>query len=167
MVARKGGTMKDTYFDNLKVRLFTDCSNVNSYEEQKDLERNRVNYGCAISWAQVMRDFGHDVDLPVYDSDGFLRIAKIVIDGEVYVDFEATKKEIENQNISHERIKAPEMDFPGLIVYLSTYGIKTQIWAAGAFRRVFPRRLFCLGIGRGFCFPLIPPSLAPIVSYIL
>lgn len=46
---RKGGTMKDTYFDNLKVRLFTDCSNVNSYEEQKDLERNRVNYGCAIS----------------------------------------------------------------------------------------------------------------------
>lgn len=73
----------------------------------------------------------------------------------------------EYQNISHERIKAPEMDFPGLIVYLSTYGIKTQIWAAGAFRRAFPRRLFCLGIGRGFCFPLIPPSLAPIVSYIL
>lgn len=96
----KGGTMKDTYFDNLKVRLFTDCSNVNSYEEQKDIERNRVNYGCAISWAQVMRDFGHDVDLPVYDSDGFLRIAKIVIDGEVYVDFEATKKEIENQSKS-------------------------------------------------------------------
>ena len=69
--------------------------------------------------------------------------------------------------MSHERIKAPEMDFPGLIVYLSTYGIKTQIWAAGAFRRAFSRRLFCLGIGRGFCFPLIPPSLAPIVSYIL
>ena len=73
----------------------------------------------------------------------------------------------EYQNISHERIKAPEMDFPGLIVYLSAYGIKTQIWAAGAFRRAFPRRLFRLGIGRGFCFPLIPPSLAPIVSYIL
>lgn len=73
----------------------------------------------------------------------------------------------EYQNISHKRIKAPEMDFPGLIVYLSTYGIKTQIWAAGAFRRAFPRRLFCLGIGRGFCSPLIPPSLAPIVSYIL
>lgn len=73
----------------------------------------------------------------------------------------------EYQNISHERIKAPEMDFPGLIVYLSTYGIKTQIWAVGAFRLAFPRRLFCLGIGRGFCFPLIPPSLAPIVSYIL
>ena len=72
----------------------------------------------------------------------------------------------EYQNISHERTKAPEMDFPGLIVYLSTYDIKTQIWAAGAFRRAFPRRLFCLGIGRGFCFPLIPPSLAPIVSYI-
>lgn len=177
MAAWKGGDMKDTYFDNLKVRLFTDCSNVNDCERQKDLERNRVNYGCAISWAQVMRDFGHDVDLPVYDNDGFLRIAKIVIDGEVYIDFEATRKKIENQsksefvreyqNISHERIKAPEMDFPGLIVYLSTYGIKTQIWAAGAFRRAFPRRLFCLGIGRGFCFPLIPPSLAPIVSYIL
>lgn len=31
---------------------------------------------------------------------GTLRIAKIVIDGEVYVDFEATKKEIENQSKS-------------------------------------------------------------------
>lgn len=100
MVARKGGTMKDTYFDNLKVRLFTDCSNVNDCEKQKDLERNRVNYGCAISWAQVMRDFGHDVDLPVYDNDGFLRIAKIVIDGEVYIDFEATRKKNENQSKS-------------------------------------------------------------------
>lgn len=73
----------------------------------------------------------------------------------------------EYHNISHERIKAPEMDFPGLLVYFSTYGIKTQIWAAGAFRRAFPRRLFRLGIGQGICFPLIPPSLAPIVSYIL
>lgn len=47
-----------------------------------------------------MRDFGHDVDLPVYDNDGFLRIAKIVIDGEVYIDFEATRKKIENQSKS-------------------------------------------------------------------
>ena len=47
MAAWKGGDMKDTYFDNLKVRLFTDCSNVNDCERQKDLERNRVNYGCA------------------------------------------------------------------------------------------------------------------------
>lgn len=30
---RKGDNMKDTYFDNVKVRLFTDCSNVNNYEE--------------------------------------------------------------------------------------------------------------------------------------
>lgn len=100
MAAWKGGNMKDTYFDNLKVRLFTDCSNVNNCEEQKDLERNRVNYGCVISWAQVMRDFGHDVDLPVCDNDGFLRITKIVIDGKVYIDFEATRKEIENQSKS-------------------------------------------------------------------
>lgn len=164
---RKGDNMKDAYFDNVKVRLFTDCSNVNNYEEQKDLERNRVNYGCAISWAQVMRDFGHDVDLPVYDSDGFLRIAKIRRKLKIRVNQNKSEFVREYQNISHERIKAPEMDFPGLIVYLSTYGIKTQIWAAGAFRRAFPRRLFCLGIGRGFCFPLIPPSLAPIVSYIL
>ena len=26
MAAWKGGDMKDIYFDNLKVRLFTDCS---------------------------------------------------------------------------------------------------------------------------------------------
>lgn len=65
---------------------------MNNYEEQKDLERNRVNYGCAISWAQIMRDFGHDVDLIVYDSDGFLRVAKIMIDGKSLCDFEDTSK---------------------------------------------------------------------------
>lgn len=39
---RKGDNMKDTYFDNVKVRLFTDCSNVNNYEEQKDLEPRKL-----------------------------------------------------------------------------------------------------------------------------
>ena len=84
--------MNSTYFDDLKIRLITYCSNVNNYEEQEDFGMNRVNYGCAISWAQVMRDFGHDVELIVYYSDGFLVVAKIMIDGEVYVDFEDTSK---------------------------------------------------------------------------
>lgn len=83
--------MKDTYFDTLKVRLYTDASNVNHYADIKDVNRNHVNYGCAKTIAQVMIDFGHDVNLPVWDDGGFLRIPKIVIDGEVYINFEKSE----------------------------------------------------------------------------
>lgn len=95
--------MNDTYFDSLKVRLYTDCERVNDYEKQKDLERNRVNYGCAISWTQVMQDFGHEVDFHVYENDGFLRVVKIIIDGDVFIDFDSKREKIENQ-ISSENI---------------------------------------------------------------
>jgi hypothetical protein len=80
--------MNDLYFNELKVRLFSAADNANRHADIKDVNRNHVNYGGAISWAQVMRDFGHKVDLPCYEDEGFLRIVKIIIDGEVFIDFE-------------------------------------------------------------------------------
>ena len=53
--------------------------------------RNHVNYGSASAIARIMTDFGHNVHIPVWDDNGFLRIPKIVIDGEVFIDFEKSE----------------------------------------------------------------------------
>jgi hypothetical protein len=50
-----------------------------------------VNYGSASAIARIMTDFGHNVHIPVWDDNGFLRIPKIVIDGEVFIDFEKSE----------------------------------------------------------------------------
>jgi len=87
--------MKENYFDTLKVRLFQAVDNVNRCADEKDCNRNHVNYGSATSIARVMVDFGHDVDLPVWDDGGFLRIPKIVIDGKVWIDYEKNQSKSE------------------------------------------------------------------------
>lgn len=80
--------MKELYFNELKVRLYGSVSGVNDCAKVKDLNRNHVNYGSAIEIARFMRDFGHNVDLPVYEDEGFLKITKIRIDGKVWIEFE-------------------------------------------------------------------------------
>lgn len=79
--------MKDTYFDAIKTRIIMSCGYVNDCADGKDLNRNHVNYGCAITWASVLRDMGHDVDVPVWEDVGYLRIPKLKIDGEVIVEY--------------------------------------------------------------------------------
>ena len=64
-------------------------------------------------------------------------------------------------------IKAPEMDFPGLIVYLSTYGIKNANLGGWRVQTGISAPPVLPGNWSGILFPLIPPSLAPIVSHIL
>lgn len=51
---------------------------------RKDLKRNQVNYGSATAFASVLRSMGHEVDLRVYDADGFLLTNSIVIDGKTF-----------------------------------------------------------------------------------
>lgn len=68
---------------------------MNSQAEQKDLLRNRVNYGVASTLASVLRDMGHEVDIRVYGDGDYLISAKIIVDGEVKVDYEKIKKERE------------------------------------------------------------------------
>lgn len=89
--ARKGNVMKENYFDTLKVRLFQAADAVNKCANEKDINRNHVNYGSASSIARVMVDFGHDVNIPVWDDNGVLRIPKIVIDGKIWIDFEKSE----------------------------------------------------------------------------
>ena len=80
--------MYKNYFDELKVRLFESCDWCNKQANDGDRNRNHVNYGSASAIARIMTDFGHNVHIPVWDDNGFLRIPKIVIDGEVFIDFE-------------------------------------------------------------------------------
>lgn len=75
----------------VKVRLFESCDWCNKQANDGDRNRNHVNYGSASAIARIMTDFGHNVHIPVWDDNGFLRIPKIVIDGEVFIDFEKSE----------------------------------------------------------------------------
>ena len=92
--------MYKNYFDELKVRLFESCDWCNKQANDGDRNRNHVNYGSASAIARIMTDFGHNVHIPVWDDNGFLRIPKIVIDGEVFIDFEKSEIIRVYQNIS-------------------------------------------------------------------
>ena len=72
--------MSNLYIENLKVKLFQRASNVNEYAGRKDNNRNRTNYGSASTLAGVLRDFGCEVNLPVWEDDGYLKIPFIQVD---------------------------------------------------------------------------------------
>lgn len=72
----------ETYFEELKIRLIRDARRTNDMAKEKDINRNRTNYGSCIAWAVVLQDMGHEVRVPAWESDGFLKIDRIRIDGE-------------------------------------------------------------------------------------
>lgn len=86
---RKVDNMDNNYFDTLKIRLYESCDQCNKCADEGDQNRNRVNYGAASAIARIMVDFGHKIDVPVWDDKGFLRIPKIIIDNEVFIDFKS------------------------------------------------------------------------------
>ena len=53
---------------------------VQSYN-RKDMKRNQINYGSATAFASVLRSMGHEVDLRVYDLEGYLLTNHICVDG--------------------------------------------------------------------------------------
>ena len=72
--------MTNMMIDYLKAKLIIDAGNVNHYADENDTNRNHVNYGAVISYADVLRRFGvNDIDIPDYEDEGCLRIPKIVI----------------------------------------------------------------------------------------
>jgi hypothetical protein len=67
--------------DKLKVDLITAASRVNYYSAEKDLERNRVNYGIANESSDILQFLKIDADAQCYEDEGFLKITKVIIDG--------------------------------------------------------------------------------------
>lgn len=80
--------MKNAYFEEIKTRLIITAMQVNENAKEKDVNRNHVNYGGCNCWAQVLRDMGHETDVPVWEDDGVLRIPYISINGQKVIDFE-------------------------------------------------------------------------------
>lgn len=80
--------METNYCEEIKKRLVMDAMQANDYAKEKDINRNHVNYGCCISWSRVLRDIGHETDVPVYEDNGVLKIPFISIDGEKIIEFE-------------------------------------------------------------------------------
>lgn len=73
--------MKETYFGKLKTRIITAVMLLNDQAEEGDANRNHVNYGEAMALMQVLRDMGHETELPVWQDNGCLKVPYIMING--------------------------------------------------------------------------------------
>lgn len=78
-------------FDEIKARFIKAAMWTNDNAESKDMNRNHVNYGCCTTWAWVLRDMGHEVEVPVWEDAGVLKIPFISIDGVKVLEFEREK----------------------------------------------------------------------------
>lgn len=79
----------NSYFEEIESRLIRDVISTNENAiKQHDVNRNRVNYGCCIAWAEVLSDMGHKVELKVYEEDDYLKIARLEIDGKKIIECE-------------------------------------------------------------------------------
>ena len=79
---------KENYFETIKWRFIKSVMRTNDYGEDNDVNRNHTNYGSCTCWAQVLRDMGHDIEMPVYEDNGVLKIPFISIDNEKILEFE-------------------------------------------------------------------------------
>ena len=72
-----------TLYEKMKAKLYEAAMRVNDCANRKDANRNHVNYGIATTCVSVLRELGHEVEVPCWDDDGYLKIPKIFFDGEV------------------------------------------------------------------------------------
>ncbi|CDX00749.1 Hypothetical protein DPCES_0862 [Desulfitobacterium hafniense] len=72
-----------TLYEKMKVKLYEAVGNVNSCADRKDVERNRVNYGIATTTAYVLRELGHDVQMSCWEDDGYLKIPRLTLNGDL------------------------------------------------------------------------------------
>lgn len=81
--------MESSIFEEIKMEIYKAAEAVNYYADQKDLKRNRVNYGCLITWERIIRQMGHDTNIAVWEAEGgCLRIP--------FVEIETYRKEFKN-----------------------------------------------------------------------
>lgn len=81
--------MERSYFEKIKRRYIKNAIWTNDCANGKSREGNLTNYGSCITWAQVLRDMGHKVEESCYqDTNGYIRIPFLKIDGEKIADFE-------------------------------------------------------------------------------
>ena len=75
---------KNTMYEEIFLGMYRSIDWMVQAYNRKDYDRNHVNYGSATAFASVLRSMGHEVDLRVYDKDGYLLTNSIVVDGREY-----------------------------------------------------------------------------------
>ena len=76
------------YYKKIEYRYLMSVCLVNNNATCGDINRNHVNYGSCTAWAGVLDDMGHEVETPVYEKNGFLRIPYLKVDGKKLIEFE-------------------------------------------------------------------------------
>jgi hypothetical protein len=67
--------------EKYKVDLIMAAEKVNRYADVKNLIRNYENYGRMLELANILRDLGHNVQIPAWEVElGYIRIPTIEID---------------------------------------------------------------------------------------
>lgn len=73
--------MERSIFEETKMEIYKAAEAVNHYADRKDSKRNRVNYGCLITWEKIIRQMGHDTNIAVWETeDELLRIPFVEIE---------------------------------------------------------------------------------------
>lgn len=80
--------MKGTMYNKYYEELIQTAMRMNNQAKEKDLLRNRTNYGSVSTLSQILRDMGHEVDACVYGDGDYLISAKIIVNGETKISFE-------------------------------------------------------------------------------
>jgi hypothetical protein len=72
---------EEMLIEKLTVDLIQAAGSVNSCADEKDLARNRVNYGVALNCRSILIFLKQDAALPCWEDNGFLRIEKVIVNG--------------------------------------------------------------------------------------
>jgi hypothetical protein len=75
---RRQSRMKEL-IEKLIVDLYGAVMNVNDYAKAKEINRNHVNYGVAITCASVLRTLENKVEIACSENDGYLIIENVSI----------------------------------------------------------------------------------------
>ena len=71
-------------YEEIFTKLYQSIDWMVQNYNQKDIERNHRNSGSALAYASVLKSMGHEVDLRIYNADGYDLTNNIVVDGKKY-----------------------------------------------------------------------------------
>lgn len=76
--------MKNEMYEMIFTKMYQAVDWMVSNYNKQDIERNHRNSGSASAFASVLRSMGHNVDLRVYNQDGYDLTNAIIVNGKQY-----------------------------------------------------------------------------------
>ena len=71
-------------YEEIFTKMYQSIDRMVQDYNRRDIERNHRNSGGASAFASVLRSMGHEVDLRVYNADGYDLTNCIVVDGKTF-----------------------------------------------------------------------------------